>query len=92
MHKLKRIFLAVLEELAEVVVTFIFLGVGLLLLKAFGVNIDADTFDWEVAVLVGSGIILGTFILVCVLAHFIKKRVKNKSDRDSCKNGQEDVQ
>lgn len=61
----------ILEVLAEIVFSVIFLGIGYLILKLFGIEITEENLD--LAVLFGSISFIVVFLAVCILINKFKK-------------------
>ena len=76
----KRIGRALLEELGELVLTLVFLGIGLLVATLFGVDFKSPDTDYDLIVLVGVGVFLVVFVIIWALVQCIKKISKKKVD------------
>ncbi len=61
----------ILEVLGEIVFSVIFLGIGYLVLKLFGVEITEENLD--LAVLFGSIAFIVVFLAVCIIINKLKK-------------------
>ena len=69
---------ALLEALGEIFGTFLFFGVGAVILALFGVNIDADALDFDLIVLIGIVAPLAIFWVICALVQCVKKAFRGK--------------
>ena len=64
---------ALLEGLAEIVVTLIFFGIGALIISLFGVSIDSLDIDGDVIVLIGIVVPIVIFAIISALVQWLKK-------------------
>ena len=87
----KKIGEALLEGLAEIVLMLIFFGIGALIFRLFGVNLDSSNLDFELVILFGmlaivvvTVVIFVAFILirpaVSAFLKWIKKTIFYKSE------------
>ena len=76
----KKIRGALLEGLAEIVLTLICFGIGALILSLFGVNLDSANIDDDVLVLLGILVIFIILAVVCAIVLCFKKITRNKSE------------
>ena len=87
----KKIGEALLEGLAEIVLMLIFFGIGALIFRLFGVNLDSSNLDFELVILFGmlaivvvTVVIFVAFILirpaVSAFLKWIKKTIFHKSE------------
>lgn len=65
------------EALAEIVLTVIFAGVGALIFKMFGIELDSETIDGDLLVLAGIGA-LAALIVVFALIRFAVSKLKKR--------------
>jgi hypothetical protein len=73
----RRILEAVLEILAELLLTVLFLGLGFLIIRLFGVEAELENMDPDLIVLIGVAPFLVLFaVYVCV--KLIKGKKKDK--------------
>ena len=69
---------ALLEALGEIFGTFLFFGVGAVILALFGVNIDADALDFDLIVLIGIVAPIGILLVICAFVQYVKKAFRGK--------------
>jgi len=69
---------ALLEGLAEIVLTLIFFGIGACIISLFGVNLDSPNIDGDSIILIGIVVPLVVFATVCALVQWFKKKIKGK--------------
>ena len=62
-----------IELVLEIVITAVFFGVGALILWLFGVNIDFESADLDLIVLVGVAVFFAVFAVVAVIVKAIGK-------------------
>ena len=74
----KRIVEGLLEGLGELVLTFIFFGVGAYIVSMFGVDFDSPDVDHDLLVLLGIAALAVIVVIVYVLVRWIKKMIRNK--------------
>ena len=74
----KRRVEGLLEGLGELVLTFIFFGVGAYIVSLFGVDFDSPDVDHDLLVLLGIAALAVIVVIVYVLVRWIKKMIRNK--------------
>ena len=74
----KKLRLALLDALAELVLSLIFFGFGLLILRVFGVKFDALNMDGDLIMLLGIVVFVVIVAVVYALVRWGKKRRKEK--------------
>ena len=79
----KRIGRALLEELGELALTLVCLGIGLLVATLFGMDFKSPDTDYDLIVLVGVGVFLIVFLIIWALVQLIKKISRKKRDEIS---------
>ena len=72
----KRIAEGLLEGLAELVLTLIFFGIGVLTVSLFGVDFDSSNMDSDLIILLGIVAVAVTVGVSVVLARWIKKMIR----------------
>ena len=80
-QKLKEAFF---EGLLEIVLTLIFFGIGALIIRAFGVELDSPNIDFDLIILLGIIVPIVVFGIVCALVQWFKKTIKNKHKSRPC--------
>ncbi len=70
----RKIAPALLEALFELVLTLVCLGIGIVVLALFGVDLTSPDLDYDFIILLGVGIFLALFIGSYFLVEWIKKR------------------
>lgn len=73
--KLKEAFL---EGILEIVLTLIFFGIGVLIVSAFGIELDSSSIDSDWIILLGIIVLLVVFGLVFALIQWLKKIIGDK--------------
>ena len=66
------------EGLLEIVLTLIFFGIGVLIVCAFGVELDSSNIDFDLIVLLGIIVPVVVFGLIRSLFQWLKKIIKGK--------------
>ena len=74
----KKIKSALLEILAETILTVICFGIGVLILRLFGVNLDFSDTDPDLIVLLGIVVAAVTFGIAYGLTQWFKKIIRKK--------------
>ena len=92
MGKPQKKILSVLGEIGgELLVTVVFLGIGLLILHFLGIDLGADEVDLEWAVFLGAIVVLVLFFVVVLILHIRKKHEKNEKNELNDSNDLNDV-
>lgn len=84
---------ALAEIVVELVLTGVMFGIGALVFKLFGLDIDAEHLDGDLTVLVGIGALAALaliFALVWYIARSIKRNSKNKAEGKPSEENQEE--
>ena len=71
--KLKKFGGAVLEILAELVLTLVFFGLGILVTHLFGADAPIDTIESDLLVLIGIGACAAVFTAIFIIVKLIKR-------------------
>lgn len=74
----KHIGWALLEGLGELVLTLIFLGIGIFVVDLFGVDFESPNIDYDLIILLGVVVFFMNFGIVYALVQFIKKIILGK--------------
>ena len=74
----KRIVEGLLEGLGELVLTFVFFGIGAYIVSLFGVDFNSPDVDHDLLVLLGIAALAVIVVIVYVLVRWIKKMIRNK--------------
>ncbi|MBQ8320389.1 MAG: hypothetical protein IJX81_05870 [Clostridia bacterium] len=82
MSKKRRVLDATLEILLELGITILCLLIGFLILWAFGVDLTAETLDFELVALLGAVVFIVVFFALYALV-YIRKKKKNKKGEDT---------
>ena len=69
---------ALSEGIAEIVLTIIFFGIGVLIISLFGISIDSPHIDYDLLCLIGIVSVFGSFAIICAIVKWIKKAIKRK--------------
>ena len=72
-NRKNRIGEALLKILIELLMTFIFFGIGALILYLFGANFNSPNLDGDLIVLIGIVAFIAVFGVVYALVEYIKK-------------------
>ena len=75
----KKIGVVLLEGLAEIVLVCFCFGIGALVIRFFGVNLDSPNIDGDLIILLGIMAIGAIFGVISALVHWFKKMISNKS-------------
>ncbi len=71
--KKKRLSWILLEGLGKLLLTLLCLGIGMLVVSLFGVDVTSDTVDYGLLCLLGVVIFFAVFGAICAIIHLIKK-------------------
>lgn len=74
----KHIGWALLEGLGELVLTLIFLGIGIFVFGLFGVDFESPNIDYDLIILLGVVVFFVIFGTVCALVQWFKKIIGGK--------------
>ena len=74
----KKIGEALLEALGELVLMLIFFGIGILIVRLFGVELDSSKSDDDLIVLIGIISCVVIFAIIWILVQWLKKIITNK--------------
>lgn len=72
---------AIGEIIAEIILTLVFFGIGTLVMKLFGIELDGESTDGDLLILVGIGAIAAVIGLF-VLAAWLVRRVTRRPDKE----------
>ena len=74
----KRIAEGLLEGLGELVLTFIFFGIGAYIVSLFGVDFNSPDADHDLIVLIGIAAFFVIFVIAYALIRWVKKIIRAK--------------
>ena len=74
----KKIGEALLEALGELVLMLIFFGIGILIVRLFGVELDSSGLDDDLIILIGIIAFVVIFAIIWIMVQWIKKIIRNK--------------
>jgi NADH:ubiquinone oxidoreductase subunit K len=69
------------EEIAEILLSLLFLGIGAVVLSVFGIDTDAEWLDGELMMLIGIFAIAIPVAIIFAVVHIVRKRKKNNIKR-----------
>ena len=72
----KKIGEALLEALGELVLMLIFFGIGILIIRLFGIEFDSSVLDDDLIILIGIIACAVVFAIVWILVQWLKKIIK----------------
>ncbi len=79
------------EVIAEILLSLLFLGIGAVVLSLFGVDMDAEWLDEDLAILIGMGAIFVPCGIIFAAVHFFRKKRKNKDADKADDKGEDDI-
>ncbi len=88
MHKKEKILGCLGEILGELIITAVFFGLGWLILAALGIEIDSESVDFELIILLG----IGVFAAAGAVIYLITKLMKHKTGTPTDKNDNRDAE
>lgn len=80
------------EAVAEILLSFLFLGIGAVVLFLFGVDMDAEWLDGDLMMLIGIFAIAIPAAIIFAVVHTVRKRRKNNIKRIEIYSKNEDEQ
>ncbi|MBQ8409593.1 MAG: hypothetical protein IJY39_12105 [Clostridia bacterium] len=78
----KKIWNAILEAVGELILTLLCLGIGILIVSLFGVNVALDDVDYDLLILLGCAVFVASFIAVYFFVQWIKKRFEKRKNEE----------
>ena len=69
------------EAVAEILLSFLFLGIGAVVLSVFGIDTDAEWLDGDIMILIGIFAIAIPAAAIFAVVHTVRKRRKNNIKR-----------
>ncbi len=70
------------EALGELLLTFLCLGVGVLIVGAFGVDFESNDIEYDLIILLGVAVFLVTVMVVHAVVQGVKKIFISKNRKD----------
>ena len=80
------------EEIAEILLSLLFMGIGAVVLSVFGIDTDAEWLDGDLMMLIGIFAIVIPAAAIFAVVHIVRKRKKNNIKRIEIHAKNEDKQ